>query len=825
MSSPYLIIPLSVLFILIYLICLMLVRLDVIPLNQHRRFWNFLLLITFLITATLGLLIAIQINYKLEWPLVKTLLGWHVNFGISMSLVAIFHLMWHLRYYSNIFKKEARQNDIGLKSASEMDFSPKKLKYLVMLLGLTSIAIQVLLIREISTVFEGNELMLGWTLGTWMLLTGVGVLLGRKGNNVSNPTILIVNILLTISILPIVLVVLLGLIKVQLFPPGVLVNPLYFIAIVLIILSPICLLVGYSFSIFIKIYDGMGFDFSRVYALECIGSLAGGLIVSFVLIGWLSVLQSLSAIAFITSAVIFMINRGKHYLIYLLLTTSVFLLFILFPIDRFIKNPLFPNQHIVEAKETRYGNLTVTETAGQYNFFGSGSLLFTTENTIENEENVHYAMLQHKNPKNILLVSGGISGMIDEILKYPSVLSIDYVEINPDLIQMGCKYKQIPNSSKINIFAMDGKRYIYMTNKRYDVAILAIPDPSSIQINRLYTREFINVLKSKLKADGVIIYSLTSSGNYISTNKANIVSSVYHTLKENFRYVDIIPGDKDYFVASDSTLNPGVAGLTAVRGVENKYVNQFYIDDYTNLQRSDYIKNSIGNYKLINSDSKPLPVFYEYLQFISLFSGKGKIWILVPIIVLLIPVFLYSKVSKNIYIAGFSSSAIELLIIFSFQVVYGYAYSAIGMIIAVFMAGLALGAIIANKFNNPKKYFLFAQLSLGIFFLIYPVVNGILDCISSSTLIYFIFITLTIIPSILVGYIYVSGTRLFSGEITRSATINYSADLIGSALGITALTIILLPVLGVVYSCFVIAGLNLLGALLTLNGLRNTFNA
>jgi len=45
-------------------------------------------------------------------------------------------------------------------------------------------------------------------------------------------------------------------------------------------------------------------------------------------------------------------------------------------------------------------------------------LLFSTGNEISNEENVHYAMVQHPNPENILLISGGFSGTIAEIMKY-----------------------------------------------------------------------------------------------------------------------------------------------------------------------------------------------------------------------------------------------------------------------------------------------------------------------------------------------------------------------------------------------------------------------
>ena len=46
---------------------------------------------------------------------------------------------------------------------------------------------------------------------------------------------------------------------------------------------------------------------------------------------------------------------------------------------------------------------------------------------------------------------------------------------------------------------------------------------------------------------------------------------------------------------------------------------------------------------------------------------------------------------------GFAGMALEIILIFAFQNIYGYVYENIGLIIAVFMFGVSLGGGISNR--------------------------------------------------------------------------------------------------------------------------------
>lgn len=784
----------------------------------HRRIWNSLLLMTFLVAAVLGLLLAIQVNYKLEWTIIKTILKWHVDFGIGMSFIAIFHFTWHWKFYTNIFKRKDKKGK-ELTDSHEPEYTGKPAgRYLILLTGFLSMVIQVLIMREITTVFQGNEILMIWTLGIWMLLNGAGVWLGSQIKIV--PSLTIINrIILIYSLLPIILIPLLNILRNIVFPPGVLIHPAYFFLVVVVLLLPICLLTGTTFALLIKNTRKIEGGFIRVYAWEAIGCMAGGLISSFVLLYWLSIIQSLLLIGIVLQLSLYFLAKSKDYLLSTLLIVFLFTATFVFPINNFIKSKLYSNQKVVDTKETFYGNVTITRKSDQYNFYENGNLLFTSQNEIISEEYVHYVMLQHDKSTDVLLVSGGVSGMLDEILKYPNIKSIEYIELNPELVRMAEKYFPIPEDERIHIIFDDVRKYVRNSNHKYDIIIIALPDPASLQINRMYTAEFVKILSQRMKPGGVVIYGLNPSGNYLSNIQLSTSALMYNTLQKFFRNVIIIPGERDYYLASDSALSTAIASLWSQHPIENLYVNSYYIDDYSISERSKFIKKQIANISLINTDNKPLPVFYNVLSYLSQFNFAQEILWLIIIVLLLIPLSLMRSHASGVFLAGFSGAAAELLLVFTFQVVYGFVYSAIGLIIALFMLGLVLGSAIARKIVNHALYFRLAQIIMTLYFLTFPFIFK-LQQQSPSSLGWILFLIMILLPSYIIGFMYVTATKLSPIKISQAASGIYAADLLGAAAGVVTVSVVILPILGISGACFVIAVMNGIGILLGFFGYK-----
>jgi hypothetical protein len=104
--SSYNFILITIIVLTVYFLSFYLTKIKKITQVQHRRFWNLVLLITFLASCLLGLFLAFSIDQQLSLSWYLPLIWYHVEFSIVMSLVAIFHALWHLPYYKSIFKRQ-----------------------------------------------------------------------------------------------------------------------------------------------------------------------------------------------------------------------------------------------------------------------------------------------------------------------------------------------------------------------------------------------------------------------------------------------------------------------------------------------------------------------------------------------------------------------------------------------------------------------------------------------------------------------------------------------------------------------------------------------
>lgn len=109
-SSVYPLIEISALTLVLYLITWLLAKFKVFKISVHRKIWNSILLITFLMSGILGLILVFQINYNILDDWYMTFLELHVDFGISMALISIFHVLWHTKYFLTMFKKRKSVN-------------------------------------------------------------------------------------------------------------------------------------------------------------------------------------------------------------------------------------------------------------------------------------------------------------------------------------------------------------------------------------------------------------------------------------------------------------------------------------------------------------------------------------------------------------------------------------------------------------------------------------------------------------------------------------------------------------------------------------------
>jgi len=76
--------------------------------SKEKKFWNVFLLISFIGSAGTGMVLVFIRDYGWFRAINFNFLFWHVELSIVMTLLGIFHALWHLKYYLSIFRKKKK---------------------------------------------------------------------------------------------------------------------------------------------------------------------------------------------------------------------------------------------------------------------------------------------------------------------------------------------------------------------------------------------------------------------------------------------------------------------------------------------------------------------------------------------------------------------------------------------------------------------------------------------------------------------------------------------------------------------------------------------
>ena len=817
----YALIPIGIAIIILYALTFLLYRAGIILKKSHRQIWNTGLLLTFFITAVLGLLLAVQVNFKLEIPWIKELLVWHVDFGIGMSMIAIFHFTWHWDYYRDLLKggiekSYSAQEEAGMDTEEAQPRLTFRDNVPLLVLGLTALISQVIFLREFLSVFHGNELVIGIIFACWMLLTGTGALIGRNSRPAKTKKKIHVAGFFLLGILPLLTVFVIRFLRNIVFPAGSMAGITGILIFSAFVLLFFCLLSGFLFT-------RLTVDLSRrykanllgrSYAVESIGSIAGGLLFSFLLVYLLGTFQILFLVLIINlSVAVVLYKAGRRPILFAGLISAVFfvLVFIL-DLDLRSRSLLFPNQIIIETRDTPYGNLVVTETGDQITIYENGTPVSISSDVSAVEEDVHYAMVQHNHPDTVLVLSGDLAGITSEIAKY-HVRHADYVELNPWITRIRSKHLGHPEYPWLNILHTDGRKFIRKTKYAYDVIMVNLPAPGTAQINRYYTSEFFQEVKLRLHPGGVISISLPGAENYVSTEAERLYSMIYNTLGKTFRNILVVPGQKTYFLASDAELDIDIPGLIENKDIETIYVNTYYLDLVSLQERSQQIEEIIQDGDLINHDFRPRAYFLQLDFWLSHFNTNFWMPMIILIILIALAGLRSGPLETGIFTAGFTGTAAELIILIGIQVVFGYIYLYLAIIVTVFMSGLAAGALLTYRVLGEITYVKF-RLTQGLLAAIIGLMAITFLLIERTQLpeilLHAIFISLTFLVAFVSGLLFASAALLRRSGIANTTSRLYSTDLAGSAAGALLTAILLIPLLGLIGSLALIILLNLL---------------
>jgi spermidine synthase len=753
-------------------------------------------------------------------------------------------------------------------------------------MGLSSITAQIVLLRELLVSFLGNELTLGVILASWLILVAAGSFLaGKSVEKVERKLEVFVAFQLIFSVAFPLTIFLCRIFKnILLATPGEVLGfaPIFYSS--LLILLPVTLPYGALFTYGCKLYaqyaEENAASIGKVYIIETIGSMIGGLLITFLLIQYLNPFTIAFSISLLNSLMSIFLLRlkpksskasfQKAVIILSILLSFLFAYGLLPQTSSSIHQSSIRSQwrglNVIHYENSIYGNITVTKRGEQYTFFADGVPSITTPvpDIASIEDFVHFPMLFHEKPESILILNGGAGGMIHEILKYP-VKRIDYVELDPLLLKLVQEFPTPLTQSelsdkRVKIHYMDGRLFVQRTGGRFDIIFIGFPAPQSLQTNRLFSSEFFSMARGKMNPNGILVFTLPGSFTYISPELRDLNGCILDTLKNVYCHVRVIPGDVNLYLASDSDFLENISSNEISKRFEERkikasLITRNYIEYRLNERWLKWFQQSMGGRKLhVNSDFHPLAVFFNLSYWNSLFSPyltevfkryeRSSLTLSVTKIILItlvlatifirMPHLSRHSITYSIFTTGLTGMIFNLAIIFAFQTFYGYLYHQIGLLIAIFMLGIASGSLLITKRLDriKKDSFLFLKIEMAIilFSILFPFVFLVPSHNLENKVVYFILYGAVLIMSFLSGMsiglqfplankIYLS-SYTGKGRLGETAGLLYAADLLGGFFGGLSGGILLLPILGLKETCFIMAMLKISSGILFLLFIR-----
>ncbi len=165
-------------------------------------------------------------------------------------------------------------------------------------------------------------------------------------------------------------------------------------------------------------------------------------------------------------------------------------------------------------------------------------------------------VLARPNIESMLIVGFG-GGVVAEDLP-TSLAEIDIVELEPKVISANRSISVERNidplqDPRISVIINDARNALRLTDKHYDAIVSQPSHPWTAGASHLYTREFMNLVRSRLNSDGIFLQWMNTQ--FVSEP---LLKSFVATLLDVFPHVRAYQFDANvlFFLASDSEIEP-----------------------------------------------------------------------------------------------------------------------------------------------------------------------------------------------------------------------------------------------------------------------------
>jgi len=685
------------------------------------------------------------------------------------------------------------------------------------IVGFISIFSQVAILRELNVAYYGVELIYILAIGLWMFWSALGAAVGRRTHLPSPERLGWLFVLFGLLLVAEVAFVrgirlILGGIPGTYLPFGRQMIGMT------IALFPVGVALCLAFQWAAKIYVSRGNrSLAMAYGIESLGAILGGVLATALMAMGVSNLASLMLCSLVAVGTALAPLDGVRHRWVTIAAAAILIVLLagLAMVNRLDRTMTAWNHpDLVESRDTPYSRITLAGREGQLVVFENDVLSFETEGTTA-EEFVHLSALNHPAPIRVLVSGGGVEGLIHEVRKHGAV-SIDYVEINPDLLKLARRHlPEAFRAENARIIEADPRSFL-KTADPYDLILNGMPEPVSGSTNRFYTREYFSLCSEKLAPNGIFAFRLPSLENLWTTFLTYRNTSIYNALKAEFDDVVVLPGATNTFIAANGPLTRDPALL--VERFQTKQIRSRLISDgyvryaYTNGRFSEIASLLASTDAPGNTDGRPICYQYSTLLWLSkLFPDiinqnpaqlrASALWIAAAALLLAVPLMLFFSYRSRIgpgrvltvFCAGLLGMVAETLLILHYQVKSGVLFQNIGVLLTAFMAGLTIGAMGMARFQPvpSRRTGKAIAAGFGLFSLLLVWVlkggwAGSLGAVSS----------LLFISGALVAALFAHVSLAVGTDQKRAVSPLYASDLLGGCIGAIIAGLILIPFFG-----------------------------
>jgi len=279
----------------------------------------------------------------------------------------------------------------------------------------------------------------------------------------------------------------------------------------------------------------------QVYALGTGGSIVGAFATTFVLVpevGVLGIEAIYGGLLVLAALVVAPASARRPQVAAALVGAAIVLAFLLVGVV-----PLQGSGETVYQTQTQYQELRVADDGDVRTLWLDGvrhSAMFLNDPdryVFEYTRYFHLPFLYQDDVDRVLFVGGGgFSGPKRFLAEYPNV-TVDVVEIDPEVVDAARRHFDVPRSDRLNVHVGDGRVFLSETNHTYDVIVLDAYRADRVPYH-LTTVEFMRLVSSRLDADGTLVANVISAP---SGRSGAFFRAQYRTMDRAFPWVYSFP--------------------------------------------------------------------------------------------------------------------------------------------------------------------------------------------------------------------------------------------------------------------------------------------